>query len=92
LDNPIDIQGFLSYLTYEKGHPFDIHIVHLVFSCEDTSTSSPYEPDLSIPALIKNEPVVKREKGKGGKPVIKKARFKKEDSTFSVKVYLSSNK
>jgi hypothetical protein len=77
LDIPIDVQGFLLYLTCEK----DIYIVHLVYAQEDKSVALLYKSKPSTPTLakvkqVKDELVIKKEvKGKG-KPVLKKAKVK----------------
>jgi hypothetical protein len=90
LDIPIDVQGFLPYLVCEK----DTYIVHLVFPCEDKSTTLLYELEpstLITPKVnqVKDEVVVKKETKKG-KPALKKAKVKEEERAPQIKVCLLS--
>jgi hypothetical protein len=90
LDTPIDVQGFLPYLTCEK----DTYIVHLVFPREDKSIALSYDPESSTPITpkvnqVKDNVVVKKET-KRGRPALKKAKVKEEEHTPQIKVFLLS--
>jgi hypothetical protein len=70
--------------------------VHLVFSCEDKSTTLLYElePFILITLKVnqvKDETVIKKETKKG-KPTLKKAKVKEEECTPQIKVCLLSYK
>ena len=65
--------------------------MHLVFSCEDKSTTLSYEPEHSTPIALKvdQDKVVVKKETKRGKPALKKAKVK-EERTPQIKVCLLS--
>ena len=68
--------------------------MHLVFSCEDKSTTLSYELEHSTLITIKvnqvKDKVVIKKETKKGKPALKKAKVKEEEHTPQIKVCLLS--